>query len=425
MDLKKSDGPSNALWIPLFWMFLAGGRFVSQWLELRGPLTSDAYLEGSPLDAAVFFLLIGAGVFVLLKRKIDWGQLMTQNKWICLYFLYCGISIIWSDYSFVSFKRLIKELGNPIMVLVILTEKRPYEATGVILRRLAFLWLPLSILFIKYYPLLGRGYHADGTPMYNGVGQQKNDLGLMCLLVGIYLSWNFLLNRKGDFKLRKKGNIIDFLLIGMTAWLLNMAQSATSLACLVVAVILLFMGRTALIAQKPNRIIVIMMLVVSLFLFLDTTLDVTDVIIRILGRNPTLTERTTTWSLLRGMVVNPIVGSGYHSFWLGERLELMWEKLGGIINQAHNGYLEQYLNLGLIGVAFIGVIILSGLLKVRRHLNVDYPSAMLRLCFIVTAILYNYTEASFYGINNMWLLTLLGIIEIPGQQKPLIKVQDH
>ena len=85
------------------------------------------------------------------------------------------------------------------------------------------------------------------------------------------------------------------------------------------------------------------------------------------------------------------------------------------LNQAHSGYLEQYLNLGYIGVAFIGVIMLSGLLKVRKHLDVDPPAAMLRLCFIVTAVLYNYTEAAFYGINNMWLLLLLGTIDISGR----------
>ena len=49
------------------------------------------------------------------------------------------------------------------MVLVILTEKRPYEAVGVILRRLAFLLLPLSVLFIRYYPDLGREYILRGA----------------------------------------------------------------------------------------------------------------------------------------------------------------------------------------------------------------------------------------------------------------------
>jgi hypothetical protein len=52
-------------------------------------------------------------------------------------------------------KRWVKDLWNPIMALVILTERRPYEAVGVVLRRLNLLLLPLSILFIKYYLELG------------------------------------------------------------------------------------------------------------------------------------------------------------------------------------------------------------------------------------------------------------------------------
>ena len=90
----------------------------------------------------------------------------------------------------------------------------------------------------------------------------------------------------------------------------------------------------------------------------------------------------------------------------------MWLKTESTIQQVHNGYLEQYLNLGYFGVTFIVIIMLSGLLKVKRYLNVDYSGGVLRLSFIVAAALYNSTEASFYGINNTWFLLLLGIIEI-------------
>jgi len=415
-DPKKSNGHSIALWIPFFWMFLAGSRYVSSWLNVR-TVSVETYSEGSPVDAAAFFLLIAAAVLVLSRRKIDWDRLLIQNKWVWLYFLYCGISTIWSEYSFISFKRWIKELGNPIMVLVILTEQRPYEAVGIILRRLAFLWLPLSVLFIKYYPDLGRAYHQDGSPMYTGVGHQKNDLGLICLISTIYFSWNFLLNRKGDFDLGGRGNITDFVLLGMLAWLFYMSNSQTSLVCAVAAVSLLVMSRITLIAQKPGRIMVLLMVVVSLLPLLEATLDLSDVVLGMLGRDSTLTSRTSIWQVLGELAMNPVVGAGYQSFWLGGTLEILREKLGVMfINQAHNGYLEQYLNLGYIGVAFIGVIMLSGLLKIRKHLDMDYPAAMLRLCFIVTAAIYNYTEASFYGINNMWLLLLLGSIEISGQR---------
>ncbi len=418
-DSKRHERHSRALWIPWLWMFLAGSRYIASWIDLGPPIRyAESYNEGSPLNAVSFFLLISAGAFVLLKRKVDWGRLLIRNKWVLLYFLYCGSSIIWSDYPFISLKRYVKELGNVIMVLVILTEERPYEALGVILKRLAFAWLPLSVLFIKYYPDLGRAYHPDGTPMYTGVGQQKNDLGLICLMAGIYYSWNFFLNRKKDDKLKIRNNISDFILIGTMSWLLYKADSATSLACLVAAVTLFFMSRMKFISRKPDRIVVLLVVVVSLYSVLDTTLDLKNLVIGTLGRDPTLTTRVPIWNTLNEMVVNPIVGAGYQSFWAGDRLELIWERIEVHITQAHNGFLEQYLNLGYIGVAFIGIIILSGLLKVKRQLKFDYPSAMLKLCFILIAVLYNYTEASFYGINNMWLLTLFGIIDYSAPQGP-------
>ena len=417
MDAKKSRTYSTALWIPFFWMFLAGSRFASSWLNLRAPMSSaDALSEGSPLDRAVFLLLIVAGVIILSRRKIHWGRLRSQNQWIVLYYLYCLASMAWADEPFVLFKRWIKDLGNPIMVLVILTEQRPYEAFGVILKRLAFLMLPLSVLFIKYYPDLGRSYHHDGSPMYTGVGEQKNSLGALCLITGIYFAWAFLQSRKGDFKLGDKGNLMDFILIGMLAWLLHMSNSQTSFFCLIVTVSLFFVSRTPFVAQKPSRMIVVMIWGVLLFSILEMTLHVKELVFNLLGRDSTLTSRTEIWDVVKGLEVDPLVGSGFMSFWSGERLELIWRTLGvgEGFNQAHNGYLEQYLNLGYIGVVFIGVMMLSGLLKVRKHLDVDPPGGMLRLGCIVTAILYNYTEASFYGINNLWLLLLLGVIDMSG-----------
>jgi hypothetical protein len=110
------------------------------------------------------------------------------------------------------------------------------------------------------------------------------------------------------------------------------------------------------------------------------------------------------------------------SFWTGERMEAIARKMNseGMINQAHSGYLEQYMNLGYVGVGFIAIILISGLIKVRKHLDIDPSAAMLRLCFILTAVFSNYTEASFYGINNMWVLLLLGVIDVSNQQGAIL-----
>lgn len=421
IDLRRKDGPSSALWIPLVWMFLAGSRYVSQWMNMT-PSKMEAYHEGSPLDAVVFALLIGGGIFVLSKRKINWNRLFAQNTWIWVYFLYCGFSIVWSDFPFVSFKRWVKDLGNPIMVLVIMTDPRPREAIDAILRRLAFAWLPLSIVFFKYFPALGRQFHESTGEMFaTGVGQQKNSLGMLCLICGIYFSWKYLVKHKDKFKWNWHENISDFALMALIVWLLYLSQSATAQVCIVVAVVLLLAGRTKVLARKPDTIIIILMTCIPVFFLLEETFEITELILDLLGRDRTLTTRVPMWEFLKGMVTNPIMGAGYYSFWMGERLEIIWGFTGRTINQAHNGYLEQYLNLGYIGVFFIAAIILSGLLKVKRQLYVDYPLGMLSLCFIIAAILYNYTEASFYGINNMWLLLLFGVIEVNVQKNSMGK----
>ena len=325
-DSKKSNGHSIVLWIPFFWMFLAGSRYASSWLNLSAPTASaDAIAEGSPVDRAVFFSLIVAGAFILSRRKIDWGRLLSQNKWIVLYFLYCLSSITWTDEPFLLFKRWIKDLGNPIMALVILTEQRPYEAAGVILRRLAFLLLPLSVLFIKYYPDLGRVYHARWYPDVHWCRSAEKcpRSDVFNLPVSIF-AWKFLQNRKGDFKWGEKGNLMDYILIGMLAWLLHMSNSQTSFSCLVVAVSLFFVSRTTFIAQKPSRIIVVMIFGVLLFAILEATLHVKDLVFSLLGRDPTLTERTELWEVVIGLEVNSVVGAGFMSFWTGDRMELIW-----------------------------------------------------------------------------------------------------
>ena len=56
MDMKKKiEGVSKAVWIPLFWMLIAGSRYVSRWIHLGSPVAAlEASQEGSPLDRAIF-----------------------------------------------------------------------------------------------------------------------------------------------------------------------------------------------------------------------------------------------------------------------------------------------------------------------------------------------------------------------------------
>jgi exopolysaccharide production protein ExoQ len=410
LDVGKRE--QQISWVPLVWMFLAGSRWVSSWFSLSEPLTSvDAYAEGSPVDRAVFFALIVWGVIVLARRNLNWSELMRRNVWIALYLLYCLASVVWTDEPFILVKRWIKDLGNPIMALVILTEIRPYQALGMTLRRLAFLLLPLSVMFIRYYPELGRTYHADGSPMYTGVGHQKNDLGLMCLMAGLYFAWKLLQRRDGR-EAAGPFDRYDLLLVGMLAWLLRMSDSQTSFACLMAGIGVMLLSRLKVVWRKPSRLVPLLAVGVLLYVSLDSMFEVKNAILELLGRDPSLTNRVELWDVVLSQEVNSIVGAGFMSFWAGDRMRAIWAALGSGINQAHNGYLEQYLNLGYVGVAFIAMIMLATLVKIRNRLDVDPSGALLRLCLLIAAILYNYTEASFYGISNMWVGLLVAALDV-------------
>lgn len=411
-DLRRRDGEPVS-WAPLVWMFLAGSRWVSSWFNLGTPTSVDDYSDGSPVDRLVFASLIGWGVVVLLRRRIRWPALLGANLWMSFYLLFTLGSILWSDEPFLLAKRWFKDLGNPIMALVLLTEpRRPYEAVGIVLRRLAILLLPLSVLFVRYYPELGRTYRPDGSPMYTGVGHQKNDLGLMCLITGVYFFWKMLQRRTGG-EAAERMDAWDLALLGMLLYLLRVSNSQTSLACLALAVLCLLVARLPVLSAKASRVVPVLVCGVLGFAVLDVSLNITDTVLGLLGRDSSLTNRTELWSVVRGMATNPVVGAGFMSFWSGPRMSAIWAQVGNGVVQAHNGYLEQYLNLGYVGVFLIVALMASSMMTTWRKLGAETSAGLLRLCFLVVAVLYNYTEAAFYGINNMWVMLLVACINVP------------
>ena len=147
-DRKKNPRVSVAVWIPCLWLLILGSRPVSLWLETGVSTTAsaDQLLEGSPINRAVYFGLIVLGAIALIRQRVSWSQIIRQNAALALFFLYCGLSVFWSDFPAVAFRRWIKGLGDPIMALIILTQPSPVNAVEFVLKRCAYIMIPLSIV---------------------------------------------------------------------------------------------------------------------------------------------------------------------------------------------------------------------------------------------------------------------------------------
>ena len=414
--LDRDRRASLALWIPVVWMWLACSRSVSQWLQAGTPVDSsvDQYLEGNPLDRAVYTGLLAVGLIVLVGRRKTVWRLLQANWPILLFFGYCAVSLLWSDYPGVAFKRWTKALGDLVMILIVLSDQRPAAAVKHLLARGAFILIPLSVLFIKYYPALGRSFGRwDWRTYYTGVTTNKNTLGAICLFFGLASVWRFLAACDHRVKQRTKKLAAHGVILLMIGWLFWKANSMTSLACFLLASFLLLAAHFRILSRRRSSVhfvvaAVICVCVSVLFLGLGTGA------LETVGRNSTLTDRTGIWAMVLGMASNPLLGTGFESFWLGPRLQSMWDAYSWGPGEAHNGYIEIYLNLGWIGVILLAGVLVTGYRTVLAAFYHKLPTGDLVLAYFVVGVVYNFTEAAFFRMMApAWIFFLLAITRIP------------
>ena len=148
-------------------------------------------MEGSPIDALFFMVMIFAAAVVVSNRKPDWSAFFSKNWPIILFYSYLLISVVWAADPLVSFKRWFKEVGNIMIVMVILTEQNPQQAFRAVFVRCAYVLIPLSFIFVRYFPDLGRMYNIhSGELEAIGVTFQKNSLGAMILVTALVTVWD-------------------------------------------------------------------------------------------------------------------------------------------------------------------------------------------------------------------------------------------
>jgi O-antigen ligase len=411
-ERQSNASASAALWIPWAWLMLISSRALSDWIGVGAPRGSvEAFADGSPIDRAAYLALLSAGLVVLARRRLPWADIAAVNKLLLAYGLYCAASTLWADVPGIAARRLVKDAGNLVMALIVLSEPAPWRAAALLLRRVALVLLPASLLFVVAFPELGTDRRMDGSVMYTGVTHQKNELGRLCLVTGLALLWLMWLDKAHQAKRPPLDRWLTFILAALALGLLMLSESRTALACLALGAALMLAVRLPLLRNRPSRLVGAAVVTAALLTAADLAFNIRDEAFELLGRDATLTHRTGIWRMLLTLPTQPALGEGFMSFWSGPRLQAIWTMLQAGILQAHNGYLEQYLNLGVVGVVFMVALFVLGLLGTRAQLAVDVPGGLLRLAFLASAALYNVSEAAFHGQTAVWWLTLLGLVD--------------
>lgn len=414
LDTDKSVRTSKALWLPVVYLWILGSRAVSAWLGVAPSRGTNVQLDGSPVDAAFFAILLAAAIGVLIHRRRQTRSLLVANWPILIFFFYCLVSVAWSYYPDVAFKRWIKASDDTVMALVIVTDGQPVAALRRLFSRVGFLLLPTSVLFIHYYGDLGRGYDPGGEMSNTGVTTNKNALGLIVFLVSLGALWQIralLLDKKAPHRSRRLIAQCTLLTFGIV--LLQMAHCATAVACFVLGGGLLLATGLRAIKRRTARVhalcLGVLLAGVSMML-----LGGQSAVTGALGRQSNFSGRTEIWAAVISAVPNPIVGDGFESFWIGPDVKKVWASLPGWwhpegLNEAHNGYIEVYADLGWIGCCVIALILITGYRRAVVAFRMDPTIGGLLLAFVVVSVVYNITESAFFSPHPMWVFLLLAM----------------
>ena len=427
-DRRREYIPSWGLWIPIAWLVLTIARPVNYWLNPApiGGLVNDNIddIYNSAVNRNVLIVLMTLGLIILARRRIGWSSWLKNNRILLALFIYMGISILWSDFIGVSFKRWFRAIGDLMMTLIVLTEKHPDEAIQCVLRRSAIILIVLSVILINFFPQLGVKAFSGTGASWVGVTSHKNQLGILTCVSAVFLVWSLFTN-----KVKSNGkNLIDIAVLLMALWLLfgfGIPTGGTSMTSKVIFVIsclfLWALGKfRILVPEILNRLVIVIFFSSALF-FLIGEAFIVDIlskdVLTPLGRDVTLTGRTDLWKELVAIGnMHPILGSGYGGFWVegNHKLDLLWERFPWTPNQAHNGYLEVYISLGIAGLVLLVGLISSVYKKIMSLLARDIGFGRFRITLFFMILIYNLTESSMTRPTNfLWFLFLILAVDPP------------
>lgn len=264
-----------------------------------------------------------------------------------------------------------------------------------------------SILLCVGLPSYGIEQGGPNAGDWQGIFPQKNACGmaLVFLITPAFLPSEVTGVRK---QLRWAYGLILLFMIIMT-------KSRTSLG--VIALYLALMGALRVIGKFP-RIQIFLLVALGLAILGGMAAVVfsnLDAFTELMGRDATFTGRTQIWeAAMRSIAKRPWLGYGYNAFWRGlsgESANLLLSVKFFIIH-AHNGFINLWLDLGLVGVVgSIWIFLRAGMHTLMAFHAKRSPMVDWYIGIIFLTLLYNIDESFLLRTLDIeWVLCLAACI---------------
>ncbi len=380
--------------------------FLPLWAEMKG-LPEPAGLEPDQVFLVLFSLGFVMAVVFTTPMKFLHTLWRSPLVWILLF--WAAFSFFWSEAPDLTLRRT---LGVAIMAVYAMALRVRF-ADREFLNLLG--WTFLIALGVSLVLVLGAPHWAvmeyphEGA--WNGAFLHKNVLGriaALALLIFAFLCWT---DQRPDLWIGA---------LGLAVVCLWKSQSASSL---VVVVVLSTLGLG--LRELPRRRLwkgnTVFVLALGLATAAFYALLNFDLILQVLRRDVTLTGRTPLWAALIPLLRDKLwTGYGFRAFWLGWEgpSAEVYRVLTWLPEHAHNGFLDLWLELGLVGMMLGAGLLLSPLVFHWRTATQGRPLALFWVLLGLFILFYNLPESYFMRPNSiLWLLAVAAATAPPHQEE--------
>ena len=368
--------------------------------------------EGSALRASLWGILYVIAAYRLFVRdQVTLPEFVAGIGGPMLVLLaFIGLSVLWSAEPDISSRRGIQVAGL-VFVALAATLRAHGGSIQSDLRAAVALLLIASAVIIVLFPKWGIAENG-----WRGITTQKNTFGQLCVL-GLIAFW---------FSTTKGGihAFMRFFWILVCIAGLILSRSVTSGIALAGAIGVVLIGiawRAYKGSWRPALIVFLCVVAIALHAtvvfhgFPDLFRALEDGL-AVFGRDTTLTGRVTLWKVMLDHAdKHALFGQGYGSFWIGftggakqVALTVGW----GYPGQAHNGWVDIYNEIGLVGLALVVVMLLNHAWTLIRLTRTAPEAARFHWALFIGLVLSNSAESLILRFTHpVWLVFVVSLIE--------------
>lgn len=262
-----------------------------------------------------------------------------------------------------------------------------------------------SLVMVFAFPRIGV-HQFDNAGLWRGLWYEKNQMGVVMVAGAVAAA--------ACLALPAERTRMAWASFAICVVLVLATQSKTSLLCLVIGVGLV--GTLWAMRKGGPALTVVGLWLGVVVVGVVGYVFITEpaVVLKALGKDPSLTGRTDIWvALMREVNLRPWTGFGYQAFWGRESIPAMWirAETQWPVPSAHNGWIDLLIQLGWPGAIAVGITVLIAFLTTLFRL----PSAGARegywgVAYFAVFLMLSLSESVLLTNANLPWTLLLAIL---------------